>query len=157
MRISLRALAAILLALALGTAAGCLARFGYGSIQAAPQDKSIQDLVSNWQDYHVSYSGLHPGQPSGLMFDPRYDDRELSGKRWLPVQDRETLDEIVMWLRQNDTYRPRLLRLMGPEGVLYGYVYTGWHQVVARAVDTRTMYVFDLPAPLPDEFDSPNR
>lgn len=157
MRTLLRVLTAVTLVLALCTAAGCLSRFGYGSIRPAPQDKSIQDLVSNWKDYHVYYSGLHPGQPSGLMFDPRYDDQALKGERWYPVQDRATLDEIVMWLQQIDAFPPRLLRLLGPEGILYGYVYTGWNQVVARAVDTHTMYVFDLPAPLPDDKEMPNR
>lgn len=152
-----RALTAIILVLALCTAVGCLSRFGYGSIRQAPEDKSIQNLVSNWKDYHVSYSGLHPGQPSGLMFDPRHDDRALKGERWYPVRDRATIEEIVMWLQQIDAFPPRLLRLLGPEGIVYGYVYTGWNQVVARAVDTHTMYVFDLPAPLPDDKELPNR
>jgi hypothetical protein len=151
MRTSLRALTAITLVLALCTAAGCLSRFGYGSIRPAPEEKSIQSLVSNWRDYHVSYSGLNPGQPSGLMFDPRHDDRELKGERWYPVRDRETLDEILMWLRAHDLYPPRLLQLIGPEQILYGYVYTGWPRVVVRAVDTQTMYVLGLPAPLPSD------
>ncbi len=151
MRTLLRVLTAVVLALVLCAAAGCLSRFGYGSIRPAPEDKSIQDLVSNWKDYHVSYSGLHPGQPSGLMFDPRHDDRELKGDRWYPVQDRATVEEIVMWLQRYDLHPPRLMRLVGPEQILYGYVYTGWTRVVARAVDNKTMYVLGLPAPLPSD------
>lgn len=150
MTASARTVAAISCLLLLTVFAGCATRFGYARITPTG-DKSIEDLVAQWQNYHVSYSGLHPGQPSGLMFDPRNDEREIEGKRWYPVQDRATLDEIVMWLRQNDTYPPDLLRLVGPEQVLYGYVYTGWNQVVARAVDSRTLFVLGLPAPLPDE------
>ncbi len=148
---SSRTMAAVACLLVLMVFAGCATRFGYGRITPASGDKSIEDLLSQWQDYHVYYSGLHPGQPSGLMFDPRHDERELEGKRWYPVRDRDTLDEVARWLRHNDTYPPKLLRLVGPEQVLYGYVYTGWNQVVARAVDTRTMLVLGLPAPLPDE------
>jgi hypothetical protein len=142
---SLSAIALFIGALAVCAAPGCLARFGYGSIERAPDDKSIQQLMSDWQSYHVSYSGLRPGRPSGLMFDPRHDERELQGKRWEPIRDREVMEEVAMWLQRTDTYPPRLFRLMGPEGVLYGYVYTGWDQVVARAIDNQTMYVTDIP------------
>lgn len=157
MRYTARTLVMLVCIPALITSAGCITRLGYGRITPAPENKSIEDFVDNWRDYHVSYAGLHPGQPSGLMFDPRYDEQELRGKRWRPVHDRETLEEIVMWLRQNDTYPPELLRIIGPEQVVYGYVYTGWNQVVARAVDTQAMYVLDLPSPLPEEGYSSNQ
>lgn len=137
--------------------AGCVTNFGYGRIQAADRGNSVQDLVNNWQDYHVTYSGLYVNRPSGLMFDPKHDDRELVGNNWRPVQDPATLNEILSSLESNDIYRPRLLRILGPDRTLYGYVYTGWHHVVARPVDPRVMRVLDLPAPLPDDFDAPSR
>lgn len=139
----------ILMGLVLFT--GCVIRMGYGRITAAPKEKTIEGLLENWKDFDVYYSGLNPDRPSGLMFDPKHDDRELIGKRWEPVHDREAIERIVMWLGVNDVFQPRLLRILGPEQVLYGYVYTGWNQVVARSVDVRTMYVMGLPAPLPEE------
>ncbi len=134
---------------------GCATRFGYGHIALARDGRTVSDFLDNWLDYQVYYSGLYVNRPSGLMFDPRHDDRELKGKNWRPVTDRETLHEIVTWLERNDRYRPRLMRVVGPDHVVYGHIYTGWHHVVARAVDTHTMYVMDLPSPLPEYAKEP--
>ncbi len=157
MKFPSRVLALAVVVSALALAAGCITRIGYGRISPATPDKTIDDLVEDWRNYHVYYSGLNQDRPSGLMFDPRHDDRELMGNRWEPVNDRATLDKIVMWLRANDSFKPRLLRIIGPEQVLYGYVYTGWNQVVARAVDMRSMHVLGLPTPLPENRRSPGR
>jgi hypothetical protein len=153
--LSIHALAVIITAFA--ALPGCAVQLGYGRVSPAPEDKTIQELVDNRHDFHVYYSGLHTGRPSGLMFDPRHDDRELTGKLWEPVTDRATLDEIVMWLGFHDHYKPGIFEITGPEKVLYGYVYTGWNHIVARSVDAHTMYVMGLPAPLPDHVKVPPR
>jgi len=132
--------------------AGCVTHFGYGRVQLVQHEKTIDELVNNWRNYNVSYSGLGVNQPSAVMFEPKFDEREVVTNNWRPVRDKETLEELVRWLKNNTLYRPRLRRILGPDQVLYAYVYTGWDRVVARAVEPRVMRVLDLPAPLPDDF-----
>lgn len=136
---------AMVLSLAFLSYQGCVAYWGYGEVKPAHKDSpNIKDLMENWQDYHVRFSGLSIDNPSGLMFDPKRDQKELTGKYWRPVTERATLERIVMWLEAKGSSQPRLLRIIGPDRILYGYVYTGRTQVVSRAVDEQTMWVMDL-------------
>ena len=140
-----------LLMLALFLTTSCVTYWGYGEVKPAYKSATIKDLAENWEDYDVTYSGLNINHPAGLMFDPKRDQKKLSGKYWRPVKDRAMLDEIIMWLKASDDFQPRLLRIVGPDKILYGYVYTGLTHVVSRAVDEQTMWVMDLPSPITKE------
>jgi len=125
---------------------GCATYWGYGEIKPAP-DITIEYLIENWEKYDISYTG-YVNRPAGLMFDIKSDQKSLMGDRWYPVRDRGTFMEVIKWMRAFDESTPRVLRVVGPDKILYGYVYTNWYQVVARAVDEQTMRVLDLP-PVP--------
>ena len=126
---------------------------GYGSIRNESKfgdATTIEELVENWDDYHVYYSGYAVNTPSGIMFDPKKDDKTLTpSDRWVKVDSGHAASEIVSWIKIYDYpwYSPRLFRIIGPDGERYGYMYTGWDQITAKASDDRTLFVYDLPDP----------
>lgn len=126
--------------------AGCLTFPGYGRITAPEGGVTIEDLVRDQGAFHVTYVGVRPERPLGVMFDPKDDEYSLTGKRWKPVQEEGALKEILMWLEATDTIppMPRLWRIIGPKGGFYGYLYTGNDPVVMRSVDENTLYVMEI-------------
>ena len=111
---------------------------------------SINNIIENWDDYYIYYSGYDVDNVAGVLFDPKGDDKTLTPTdRWIRVESKDTVSELMEWINLYDYpgYSPRLFKVLGPDDNLYGYVYTGWHRVVAKVVDEKTMLVFDLPDP----------
>jgi hypothetical protein len=131
---------------------GCSGIKGYGKVRLSTEygdDMTIQKLQDNWHDYHVSYAGVSIDNPSGIMFDPIHDDRELVGDSWTRIEDRETASEIISWIKTYTQFNPRLHVLLGQDNQLYGYVFYAWSHdyVVAKLIDDRTLYVYDIESP----------
>jgi len=135
---------------------GCAGGLNYGNLRPAdqPGEPRIENLRQNWSEYTIYYAGLRAGEStdhaSAVMFDPKNDDKTLKVSRWAKVEDEETLAKLIYELQHQPRaggYYVKLWKLWGPEGQLYGYVYTPWHHVIARVTEPGTMYVFDLPLP----------
>jgi hypothetical protein len=127
---------------------GCASYGKLRPLSGQERAMSIEALEKNWEDYAVYWTGLSVGEPSGIMFDPKKDDRKLTNEKWIKVENKATLAELIGWIKMNRDYYPRLWTILGPDDRLYGYMYTGWRNVVIKEVDERTLYVHDLPAPL---------
>jgi hypothetical protein len=131
-------------------AAGCS---GYGSLRnesGHSNGMKIQELAKNWDDYHVYYSGYDVNNPSGIMFDPKNDDKVLTPSDWWVKIDNESdVSEVISWIDIHDYpwYYAQLHRIIGPDGEFYGFIYTGWHEIVTKATDDKTLFVYDLPDP----------
>ena len=124
----------------------------YGTLRpTAAQDVTIDSLAKNWQNYSVYWTGLDIGEPTGIMFDPKTDDKALTGERWYRVESEESLSKMIMWLKFNKDYYPFLWRMVGPDGQSYGYVYTGYTHFAMKLVDEKTMLVYGLPPTLRGE------
>ena len=126
---------------------------GYGSIRhesGYANGITIQELVKNSGDYNVYYSGYAVNNPSGIMFDPKNDDKTLTPSDWWVKIDSEgDVSEVVSWIDIHDYpwYYADLHRIIGPDGELYGFVYTGWYEITAKATGNNTLLVYDLPDP----------
>jgi len=132
-------------------ASGCALR-GYGKLQAVGKTEAftVQNLKERWHDYEVHYAGVHAAHPSAVMFDRKDDDRIIVADRWFKVQNKELLDELVYHIQGQLPYvgyYPRLWRIYGPDGHLYGYMFTSWDHAVMRMVDEKTLFVNDIPMP----------
>lgn len=121
---------------------------GYGKFvrQSSPGERiTIQELQKDLNDYTIYYSGLSETRPRGIMFDPQHDNRELVGDRWVKVEDQETLSKLVGWMQFSTRGYPEIYRILGPDNAFYGYLYChSRHDAVAKALDDRRMYVYDL-------------
>jgi len=136
---------------------GCLSSFGKVRSQSGNGERmTIDDLEKNWADYTVHYAGMSPNRPSGVMFDPKNDDKTLlpgSNDRWKKIEDKQTLSDVIGWIKVQDStgYNPMLYRVLGPDDQFYGYLFSGRSDVTIEVFDDRTMFVNDLPDPLSDE------
>ena len=126
----------------------CSENYGRLVVQWGPGDeKTIRDLVGDWDKYLVYYAGPSFSFPSAVMFDSKEDGRNLVPDKWLPVKDRLQLDEIVEWLEFKPMFRPILFRILGPDGKPYGYLYSYKTDVLIEATGDDTLWVSDMPLP----------
>ena len=130
---------------------GCAQLKGYGKITALPRYEekiSLQELEKNWQDYTIYYAGLSVETAAAIMFDPKNDDKTLLGDKWIKIEDKEIMLELLGWIRTYIEFDPRLWRIVGPDEQFYGYLFCACNHVVIKSVDDTTMYVYDLESPL---------
>lgn len=129
---------------------GC-ARYGTVVYDPAAGTKSIESLMEDFEQYRVYYSGLGVNNLSGVLFDPKNDAKALNPTdRWGRIEDRETLEEAVTWLKTSHgdpAHSPRVMRLLGPEGDFYGYLYSIYNEVKLVKGDGDSMVVYSLPLP----------
>jgi hypothetical protein len=134
----------------LGFLWGC-APYGKLRLQTGPGEKmTLEQLEENWQDYNVLFAGVHSKLPSAVLFDRKDDNITLTGDRWFRVQDKETLIDLIDWVKREPpigAYYPRLWEMQGPDGSFYGYMFTAWTNAVMKVVDENTVMVYDLPFP----------
>jgi hypothetical protein len=130
---------------------GCSWLKSYGKIRVLSRHEekvSIQELEKNWQDYTIYYAGLSVDTAAAIMFDPKNDGKTLIGDRWIKIEDKETLLELIGWIRTYIQFDPRLWRILGPDEQFYGYLFFASDYAVIKAVDDKTMYVYDIESPL---------
>lgn len=127
---------------------------GYGRLSLvsgqARDAVTVERLIENSNDYDVHYSGYAVNNPSGIMFDPKADDRMLvPSERWIKIKNSETVSEVVGWIKVHDYpwYDPKLYEIVGPDNDLYGYLFTGWQHVKLEAMETGKLFVYDLRSP----------
>jgi hypothetical protein len=124
----------------------------YGSLQMVKRTDAVtvEALQNHWEDYEIHYSGVHAGHPSAVLFDRKDDDRGFVSERWFKVTDKDLLDDLVDLIKRQlpiGVFYPRLFNVIGPDGHLYGYMFTSWDHAVMRAVDEKTLFVNELPMP----------
>jgi len=130
--------------------AGC-ASYGKLRLQTGPgENMTIQQLKENWGEYHILATGVEANVPSAIIFDRKDDGREIIGERWWELKDyqwvSETIDRIEAQV-STAGYYPRLWKMLGPDGHLYGYMFTAWDNAVMPVNNDKTMAVLDLPMP----------
>ena len=123
----------------------------YGKLRILPESQNevtIQSLIDKWDDYNIYYSdkyeGYNPRATLGIMFDPKNNETTLVGDRWKKVEDQKDLIEMTKWIYSNTQYEPWLNEILGPDGRVYGYLYYSYGGVTLKAIDDKTMYVFNL-------------
>ncbi len=135
------ALASMLMMVAL--VAGCAGVYD----NLVPADKgqmTVETLVNNYPNYNVYYLGDY-SLPYAVLFDPKEDGKTVKvGDRWEKVPDQDTARKQVGQIGSlvgRGVNMPRLWKLVGPDGSLFGYVYTAAVQLGSNVVDANTMFV----------------
>ena len=130
---------------------GCAGtQYGKLILQQKSDAVTIQTLQKNWQDYNVYYAGLDAGNPSAVMFDRKDDDRVIMTERWFKMKNKELLDDVIDSIQRQLSfagYYPRLWNIYGPDGHLYGYMFTAWDHATMKSAGEKTLFVYDLPMP----------
>jgi ABC-type sugar transport system substrate-binding protein len=127
----------------LAVVAGCAGVYD----NLVPADKgqmTVETLVNNYQNYNVYYLGNF-SIPYAVLFDPKEDGKTVKvGDRWEKVPSQDTASKQVgqiSTLIGRGVNMPRLWKLVGPDGSLFGYVYTAATQLSSNVVDGNTMFV----------------
>ena len=58
------------------------------------KDVTLQDIVKDKDKYHIYYAGSS-SQPIGILVDPKNDDLDLVGDRWIKAEDEGTLSSLL--------------------------------------------------------------
>jgi len=87
---------------------------------------------------------LSVGTAAGIIFDPKNDDKTLTGDKWIKIEDQEILSALIGWIQPYIQFDPRLWRIVGPDDQFYGYLFFALGHVVIKSVDDTTMYVYNL-------------
>jgi len=127
---------------------------GYGKLTLLPEnetDARLEDLLSRTDQYIVHYHGNSEKLVSGLLFDPKNDNRHLrpEGALWHGVTDAKAISSIVdIILTANEPhYFPNVYQVTDPQGNFYGYIITGWTGLTIKPVDEQTLRVYGLRGP----------
>jgi hypothetical protein len=111
----------------------------------------LDDLLTHTEQYTVHYHGNTQKLVSGILFDPKDDNRYIrpEGALWRDVTDAQVIASIVdIILTSNEPkYFPNVYRVTDPEGNYYGYLITGWTGLVIKPVDEQTLKVYGLRGP----------
>ena len=123
---------------------GCVASGEYGRLGLAGSDMTIEQLVTHWEDYHVSYAGVNTNKPNAILFDPKGDDKVITlHKFWTPVKDKSKLSEIMVWMPPVDP-RVALYEIRGPGEQVFGYIYMFNAAPLIRVVDEKTLWIDNI-------------
>lgn len=134
---------------------------GYGKLGLQSRysdDVTIEKLQEDLTDYTIYYAGYAVNNPSGIIFDPKNDNKVLMpSDRWTKLDDKDSIIEVISWIKTQDSsyYYPRLYRILGPDDQFYGYLYSAWDHLLTKAIDDKTLWVYDLPDP-PHYEDGPD-
>lgn len=129
---------------------GCALTFPGGRLETIPrsdQRAMLEDLTKNWRLYDV-YSDGPVTSTSALVFDPKNDDRRLTGFQYVKVESRGHVQSAVNWIDSYVQYDPRLYRVFDEEGAFYGWVYIALHRPVPRRVDEGLLMLPKYMSPL---------
>jgi hypothetical protein len=141
---------ALIIAFLLSITSGCATTQQYGKLgyaQTTEPKMTLEQLVENWKDYDIYYSGVHDKYVYGVMFDPKDDERKLVGHEWWePVETQEDLSELILWINVLP-FEPMLWKILDPDNQLYGFIYTLRHPVMIKVVDNQTLWVDELTFP----------
>jgi hypothetical protein len=135
---------------------GCL---GYGKLIIESKNKdevAIENLINNSEDYDIHYFGLGKKFVSGIIFDPKKDNKKLlPGDRWVEINEQTTISDIVKRIKGSDLrgFNPTFYKIVGPDGGFYGYLFTGWFHIVIKKIDNDTLSVYGLDDP-PEYLDN---
>jgi hypothetical protein len=131
----------VLLAAALGCA---------GIVKLQPEEKKagasvIQDLSTQGERY-TTYAAIWPGsRPVALLFDLRSDDRAILAEGWTKVDHPADAASLIGGLQAGQS--PRLFQVLGPEGHLFGYLYTAVPGLQTQVVDAKTVRFYPVKPP----------
>ena len=124
-----------------------------GIVKFQPEDWTaqadlVQDFLTKWESYRI-YAAIWPGDNAvALLFDLRSDDRTILANGWTRVDTHADLASLVGWLQAGQS--ARLFRVLGPDGSLFGYLYTSLPGLQTEVINAKTILFYPVnPPPSP--------
>lgn len=121
---------------------GCTGNYGTISRQNKHAEKiTIEGLTENWDDYDIYYGTRDGRWADALMFDPRGDDKKLTGDSWIRIEDKAALSNSIDKI--NSVYgRLGVHIIKGPDKQIFGYMYYSSDlHIPVKTVGEKALYV----------------
>ena len=122
-------------------AAACAGTRGtglYEPLSFAEKKSVLEELKKNWQDYNVYCDGA-ASSPGAVIFDPKNDDRNLIGYRYIKLSKEDSVRVAIVQVEFQLDFVPRLYRIFDEEKNFYGYVLLARDLPVPKRVDEKTI------------------
>jgi hypothetical protein len=111
-------------------------------LPAEEKKKVLEELKQNWQEYHVYCDGP-VSAPGAVIFDPKSDDRNLVGYKYIRLSKDDSVKTAIVWIEYQLSFHPGLYRILDEENNFYGYVLVARDLPAPRRLDPKTL---ELPA-----------
>ncbi|MGE5840452.1 MAG: hypothetical protein ACM34H_10990 [Deltaproteobacteria bacterium] len=121
--------------------AGCAGSKGAGLYEALPsaeKKRVLEEFKKNWQNYNVYCDGA-ASSPAAVIFDPKNDDRNLIGNRYIRLSKEGSVISAINWIEFLVQYNPLLYEIFDEEKNFYGYVLLVYHLPVPKRIDQKTL------------------
>jgi len=110
----------------------------YGTLSSGEKKGVLEELKKNWQDYNVYCDGP-ASSPGAVIFDPKNDDRNLIGYRYIKLSKEDSVRLAIVQVEFQLDFVPRLYRIFDEEKNFYGYVLLARDLPVPKRVDEKTI------------------
>jgi len=121
---------------------------GYGSLTKITSDiKEIDSSALQGEGRDYTVFSTDTGGYQATMLDPGNDDRTIVAPRWNRSGVCPSLSECIDSLRISSSRNIGLYRVLGPDGLFYGYLLAPRGRVIAKQEGERTLRVYDYPPP----------
>jgi hypothetical protein len=123
----------------------------YGKLELASRGSdrmSIGKLQKEWLKYTVYYIGVDISSASAAVFWPKSGEKPLAGNRWTEVKDQGKVTRLIRAIHSRNIAEEwaRLWEILGPDGKVYGYMYSAWSRAVIKFENSAVwVYVEDQP------------
>ena len=132
---------------------------GFGKLVIKSKNEAegtLEKLINNSDDYDIHHFGYGTKFVSGIIFNPKKDNKKLLlGDMWVEINEQTTISDIVKRMKGSyyRGFNPTLYEIVGPDGVFYGYLFTGWFHIVLKKINDDTLSVYGLDDP-PEYLDT---
>jgi len=124
-------------------ALGCAGPGGKTTVKALSKEEretTLMGLIENWEDYEI-YSDGPVDKTAGVIFDPKDDERHLTGAQYVKVRNQRNVETAVHWVGSFVTFNPKLYRILDDQGNFYGYYFVAGYTPVPERVDAQTLKI----------------
>lgn len=121
--------------------AACAGLKGTGRYEPLPygeKKKVLEELKKSWQDYNVYCDGA-ASSPAAVIFDPKNDDRNLVGYRYIRLSKEDGVRLAIVQIEFQLDYTPLLYKIFDDEKNFYGYVLMARDLPVSKRVNEKTL------------------
>jgi hypothetical protein len=110
----------------------------YETLSSSEKKSVLEELKKNWQNYNV-YSDGAASSPGAVIFDPKNDDRNLIGYRYIKLSKEDSVRVAIVQVEFQLDFVPRLYKIFDEEKNFYGYVLLARDLPVPKRVDEKTI------------------
>jgi hypothetical protein len=128
----------LVLIFATGACAGSKGTGLYETLSSGEKKSVLEELKKNWQDYNVYCDGP-ASSPGAVIFDPKNDDRNLVGYRYIKLSKEDSVRLAIVQVEFQLDFVPKLYKIFDEEKNFYGYVLLARDLPVPKRVDEKTI------------------